>query len=1040
MKKNRPLCLFLLALIGIMICSEVYAQSPASNKGSLITVSGVVKDDTGELLPGVNIRVDNATIGTITNIDGQFSLQVPSEKSKLLFSYVGFAEQSVTVGKNKTLVVTLVSSATNLDEVMVVAYGSQKKVSLTGSISSMKGTELEKSPSANISNMLSGSITGISSVQESGRPGGDAAKIFVRGIGSLTEEGSSPLCLVDGVERDFNQLDPSEIESINVLKDASATAVFGVRGANGVILITTKRGNEGKASISIRSSFGVQIPTRLLKTANSYDYASAKNELDRNDGVNEELWMFNANSLNAFKYNTNPIMFPSIDWREELMKSQSFQTQHSLSISGGTKQVKYFTSLAYLYQDGLFKTYNQEYNSNFTYNRFNYRTNLDVEVTKSTSLKINMGGRVEVRNEPNVSGNFWQELNWSAPMASPGVVDGNLLIPDTKQLYHNLTLNDPFSDWYGKGYKRNNRNTLNLDLVLNQKLDFITKGLEVEVKASYNGSFDANLIRSASPEIRQPWFRCDVDNTAPLDSTVVYRIGSMGGELGFAESRGKTMNWQGELALRYQRKFKKHEVSGLLLYSQSKIYYPTFGGRAMNYQDIPRGYVGFVGRATYNYDTRYLVEVNAGYNGSENFSPENRYGLFPSLSAGWNVSSEPFMRNVTFINYLKLRASVGLVGNDYLRSYRFMYLPDTYNPNSGGYNFGVNIPNLELGAIEANLGNKGVTWETARKTNYGIDLTILNDRLMFNVDIFDERRKDILTTRNTVPGITAAELPAMNIAQVNNSGYELTMKWSDKVGDFRYSAVANYSYAKNKIIFMDEAEPNYPYMRKTGESVGTRFGRKFYTFYREGLTYPDGKPIATHTPELQEGDCVYYDLNGDTKIDTDDETNIGVGNNPRHTFGLKLGVSYKRFEINMLWSGATGVDRLFNSSYQKPFDGVAAIRGLYQFQLDGRWTPQNADNAIYPRLSTLSAGNNYYTSDLWVKDASYIRMKNIEIAYTFDKAALRKIGINSLRLYVNGYNLLTFDKLKIIDPEEKTVDYGDYPLQKVFNVGVNVNF
>ncbi len=497
-------------LYAVLLCVFFPALLFAQNTFDL---KGKVVDITGQPLIGVNLTVKNQKLGTISDVDGNFALKNIKPESTLTVTYIGFVTQDVKLKGEQFINIQLVEESQKLNEVMVVAYGTQKKVSLTGAISSINGNELLKSPSANLGNSLSGAVSGLSSVQMSGKPGGDAAKIFVRGISSLTEGISLPLILVDGVERDFNQLDPNEVESINVLKDASATAVFGVRGANGVIIITTKRGTEGKTSITVKSSVGSQIPTRMMKMANSFDYASAKNELDTNDGVPANLLMFTPTVLNHFKNNTQPIMYPSLDWRKELMKSNALQTQHNITISGGDKRVKYFASVGYFNQDGLFKTYNQGYNSNFTFQRYNYRTNLDIKVSNTSTVKINLGGRTEIRNEPNVTGNFWQELNWSAPMASPGIVNGKLILPNTNKLYNTTSLNDPYSDWYGAGFQNTTKNTLNFDFVFNQNLDVVTKGLTAEAKASYNGTSSLNLTRTSSEERLEPWFRCDFDPT-----------------------------------------------------------------------------------------------------------------------------------------------------------------------------------------------------------------------------------------------------------------------------------------------------------------------------------------------------------------------------------------------------------------------------------------------------------------------------------------------------------------------------------------------
>ncbi|MCX6307862.1 MAG: SusC/RagA family TonB-linked outer membrane protein, partial [Bacteroidia bacterium] len=819
MHKKSIICSFMLILFPLLITAQ--------NKFEL---KGKVFDTSGSPLAGVNVSIKGTTTATISDFDGNFNIKGRKDGDVLTVSYIGFVAQEIQIKGQQTLRITLEEDSKNLSEVMVVAYGTQKKATLTGAISSIGSTELLKSPSASVSNILAGALTGVSSVQYSGKPGGDDAQLFIRGVGGLTEGASAPLILVDGVERSFTQMDPQEIENLTVLKDASATAVFGVRGANGVILITTKRGVEGKAKINVTSSYGMQTPTRVLNNTNGYDYATAVNEVYKNDGFGDN-YMIKPNIMEMFKNKSQPIMFPDVNWREVLMKNETQQTQHSLTISGGTKSVRYFTSVGYLFQDGLFRKLASTYNNNFDFNRFNYRTNIDIDVTKTTTFKLNIGGRVEKRNEPN-GADSWAGINSAAPISSPGVIDGKYIARD--DYYFPLSLKDGLEPWYGRGFINKTKNVLNIDLSFNQKLDFVTKGLSVDAKASYNGNFDYNKTRSTSIQKYIPYFKCNVDPTSPNDSTVVYRITGENAELGYGETYDKARDWYMEGAIRYKRDFGKHHVSGLLLYNQSKTYYPA------SYTDIASGYVGLVGRATYDYNNCYLLEVNMGYNGSENFAPgKTRYGLFPSFSGGWVISEEPFMKSQRIFDQLKIRGSYGTVGND-KGIQRFLYIPDVYTIGSVGYSFGTTIPENLKGADEGKMGNPIITWETAAKQNYGIDMILLNQKLTINADLFMEDRKNILINRTTTPGFVAANLPAVNMGRVKNWGYELSLKWEQRINDFRYFISPNVTFSRNKIMFMDETPPNEPYLARTGHPVGTPFGRVFYDFYKADVTNEDG--------------------------------------------------------------------------------------------------------------------------------------------------------------------------------------------------------
>ena len=1042
-RQAQKLCrLFPVAILLFLFLSvplKGYSNESFSSEGmqqNTVKVTGTVKDTNGEPIIGANVMVVGSATGVITDIDGNFTLNVPVG-SKLQFSFIGYKEQVVPVKKGISLNIVLEEDAQMLGEVEVVAYGVQKKVSVTGAISSMRGDDLLKTPAGSISNILSGQVTGISSVQYSGEPGADAADIYVRGI--ATTNNATPLIQVDGVERDFSQIDPNEIESVTILKDASATAVFGVRGANGVILITTKRGAEGKAKISFTTSAGVNVRTKELEFANSYQYASYVNMMRTNDG-NEPL--YSDEQLAAFRDHTNPLLYPDINWIDYCMNKAAFQSQHNVSISGGTNNMRYFVSAGLFTQDGMFKQFNLTDDFNFDYKRYNYRANLDFDISKTTLLSVNIGGRVESKRTPESGedqNQLFRKLYWAVPFASAGIVDGKYI--KTNADYVTKPGADGLESYYGKGFRNQTTNVLNLDLVLDQKLDFITKGLSIKLKGSYNSSYSTTKIASSSVATYTPV----VDDKGAItykksgsDSQTSYREGDY----------GKGRDWYMELALNYNRKFGNHSVTGLFLYNQSKRYYP--GG---TYDYIPTGYVGLVGRVTYDWKTRYLAEFNVGYNGSENFNPENRYGFFPAGSIGWIVSEEPFFAPIKkVVNYFKVRATLGMVGNDNYAGQRFLYLPGSYgygqnnDHNGPGGFFGQNIGNAKPGAWEATQSNPYAKWETAVKQNYGLDFNILNDHLSVSADYFVEKRRDILRTPDYLPGILGMTLPAINVNKVENKGFEIQAKWNDRIGtDFRYWANFNISFARNKIVFMNEVEQNEPWMYQTGRRINSRSMYKFWGFYDEtaDLRYQEefGIPISDHGITLQPGDAVYVDLNKDGKLDGNDATrDIGFTDLPEYTAGLNLGFSWKNFDFSMQWTGAWNVDRML-SEFRQPL-GDTQNKGLLLYQYENTWrSSEDSYTAKFPRITATNRKNNFEKgSDLYLINASYLRLKNIEIGYNFDFPFMRKLKLNSCRMYVNGYNLLTFTAFDWGDPESRQSDRPNYPLTRVFNIGLKLGF
>ena len=1031
-KMNQTVTFWLVRklIVGLLcICST------AATFAQTATVSGVVKDDTGEPVIGAGVLVKGTTLGTITDIDGHFSFRADDLNGVLVVSFVGMETQEIPMKGKGTFDIVLKSSNTLLEEVQVVAYGAQKKVTLTGSISSVNTDELLKVPTASIGNMLSGVLSGVSSIQSSGQPGGDDPDVFIRGISTLNTMNAKPLYLVDGVERSFFQIDPNEVENITILKDASSTAVFGVRGANGVIIVTTKRGKEGKAKINASFSYGIQTPTRMPEFVNSYDYATFLNEAYTNDGKDPK---FTPEAVEAFRTHSNPIIYPDTDWMELLFKSSAPQTQGNVNISGGTERVRYFISMGMLDQKGFFKNHDTRYDANFNFNRYNYRANLDIDFTKTTLVAINMGGRVEKRNFPRSGDDInqlFRRIYWATPFSGPGIVDGKWIKGNSQ--YLPVGLSDGLGNIYGRGYGSKTTNVVNLDLALTQKLDFVTKGLQFKIKVAYNSGYDHTKERATSIESYQPWYRKDVtwmEHPAGSDpNEVVYIQDGEAGLISYAESFGKSRDWYAEASFDWKRDFDLHHLSALALYNQSKTYYPD-----SDYPGIPRGYVGLVGRVTYDYDNKYLIEGNVGYNGSENFAPGNRYGFFPAVSGGWVLTQEEFLKDNPVVNFLKIRASYGIVGNDRYHPYgtgfmdRFLYLPNSYFIGSG-YQFGTGT-SWSPGAYEKSFGNSGLSWEKSAKQNYGIDFSLFNQKLSGSIDYFYEKRTDILAKASTDPIIHAMSLPVLNLGIVSNKGVELNLKWNHKINSFRYWTNLNVSYAKNKIVYQDEVPSEYTYTLKTGHPVGQPFGLKVRGFYYEGM-----EDVADHSYVLKEGDVVYEDLNHDGKIDDNDKTAIGYPSYPLLNAGLTLGFEYKGFDFSMLWVGATKTSRVLEETFRKPL-GETYDRSLMSHQFTDRWTPETAATAKLPRATIDGVKNNYRDSELWVKDASYLRLKNIEIGYNFRLPFMPKIGMEKMRVFMTGYNLLTFDKLKISDPESMSSVVPQYPVMRVINFGLNVSF
>ena len=1057
MMKNTFYLKFCILLI--LLCIPISYAFPQEG----FVVRGKVTDELKEAIPGANVTVKGAKVGTITDYGGNYSITVPNKKAVLVFSFMGYSTQEIVVGERKVINLLMKDESQSLEEVVVIAYGTQKRGLVTSAMSSISNEELLKSPVASITNTLAGAVPGIATVQTTGQPGRDEAEIYIRGVGSLDNSLAKPLILVDGVEREFSQIDPNEIENISILKDASATAVFGVRGANGVILVTTRRGKEGKAKISVSTSLGLQQPISLVEQTGSYEYANFWNTKQQLDGVTTKKSYFTPEQIEAYRTGSDPIMYPNIDWGEYLFKNVFLQSKNNVNISGGSKNVKYFISVSYLYQNGVLKDMpGQMYSNNYRYDRYNYRANIDAKLTATTSMKLGLGGYLGKTREPRTNSdlyNGWVMAQiWSLPFAGPGFVNNvRTVIP--KGVTPNNEMRDGLVSFYGQGYTQNYKTTLNMDVDITQRLDFVTPGLSISLKGAYDNRLELTKIRKngtvADQYVRYKSFydsEGTMDENDPnYDKTYVFTPRYGDSPLTYeSEGKGRDQNWYIEGRINYDRSFDNHKVGGLFLYNQSRDYYPVYANNAaMPYQYIPRSYVGLVGRVTYSYLSKYLLDLNVGYNGSENFAPgKRRFGLFPSVSAGWVLTGEKFMEQQKFVDFLKFRVAWGRVGNDLASNSRFMYIPSTWS-QSGSYSFGVKNPVSSEAFAISTLGNPEVTWETADKQNYGIESKFFGNRLSFNFDYFIEHRKGILTAPQSNPNITALSLPNMNLGKVNNHGYEIELGWNDKIGkNFSYRINANVSYARNEIVFKDEVPNQYDYMNETGGATGrTKDLYKYIRLYQyddfiegEGGKLTLNPSLPQPASAVYPGDAMYADLNGDNIVDGKDRFITGYSNRPEYVFGLNMGCEWKGISFSMQWLGATHVDKLYEIEYRIPFTN-SGHRGLLTYFYEGCWTPENQLGAKYPRAAETSESWNSAPSTLWLQDASYIRLKNLTVGYTIkNKDFLKKLGISSLGITFSGYNLLTFSPMKYIDPESITNNNGKYPLVKLYNFGLNLNF
>ena len=1006
-------------------------------------LSGIVRDESGEPIIGASVLVKGTKVGTVTDAEGEFSLDVPAS-GMLVISYMGFATREVPIKNNSNLKITLnEDEAQNLNEVVVVGYGTQKKASVTGAIASVTTKDLVQTPQANISNMLVGKIPGLIAMQRSGAPGEDNSTLLIRGVSTFSDN-TAPLVMIDGVERpNYNGLDPNEIESVSILKDASATAIYGVRGANGVILITTRKGQKGKPHLSYSGNVAVQSPTALPHYLNSAQYCEMYNEALKNDAYTKGtsyVPRFTDEDIRLNRDGTDPIMHPNTDWVGTFLRKISLRTQHNFNISGGTDRVKYFISAGFFNQGGMYKytKIDRDHDVNASDTRYNFRSNLDFNITQDFKAVVQLSTQINDIRTPGLgNSNLWKEISWATPLGTPGMVDGKLV-----RLENTIDDENPWQALLNNGYKNTFANTINTTLRFEYDLSrLLLKGLSVHASTSYDSYYNSRRLSVKTMQTFVP--KRDPNDPTHIILVPQNEAGTWGG--GFEYDKNRKVYF--ETGIHFDRTFGKHQATALLLYNQSKYYAPNLA------YHVPNAYQGIVGRVTYGYANRYLAEFNMGYNGTENFAAGRRFGFFPAVSAGWVVSEEPFFPKNNWVVYMKLRATYGEVGNDKIGGDRFLYLPSVYGETSGkltGYNFGSSANPVYSQMIEEKrLGNPFLTWEKARKLNIGADMNFLKNHLTVSFDYFKERRNNILSNRNSAPMLIGASLPAYNMGEMENAGFELDVNYRNNIRDFNYWGRFNYSFARNKILFQDEVPEKYAYQMRTGRRVGQFYGLLFDGFYNswEEINALDRPVSSWNGNRLQPGDMRYVDVNKDGKIDMYDMVPIGYSPTPEIIYGFSVGCSWRGIDFSALFQGASHVSIKYFGRALWPF--INAHNSAKTLILE-RWTQERYERgeAInFPRLSmspSRDTDNNYQDSNFWIRNADYLRLKNVEIGYTFRKGQLKALGLESLRLYVSGTNLFTWTDVIDLDPEAPSkggaTEINTYPLQKIYNVGINVQF
>ncbi|MVN91278.1 SusC/RagA family TonB-linked outer membrane protein [Mucilaginibacter aquatilis] len=1005
-----------------------------------IVVRGIIKDEKGVPIPGVGVKVKGALSVTSTDVNGSFSITVPNEAAVLVITYIGYTTKEVAVGTQTNLSIQLEPNNNKLEEVAVVGFGTQRKVSLIGAQSTVTPKDL-KLPVSSVTQSLAGRIAGVVGVQRSGEPGRSAADIWIRGIATFGGNSSSPLVLVDGVERSINNIDPEDIESFTVLKDASGTAVYGVRGANGVVIVKTKTGKVGKPNIFLDYNEGVSSFTKRPRVLDGLQYMNLANEALTNRGGTPK---YSQEYIDNTASGVDPLLYPNVNWMDELFNKYSRNRRVNLNASGGVDNAQYYISLAYYNETGFLKTDDlAAYNSSLDYKRYNFTSNLNVKLTNTTKLALGIQGYAATGNYPGESTqNIFRSALDVSGVEYPKLYPGGF-IPGRSS---NGGFRNPYADLTRRGYRTEFTNQLYTNLRLTQDLNMITQGLSATAMVAFD-NYNENFITRSKRE--STYFIQNVTGTnspyKPDGSLNLIQTFTSGGNyLSFDPARGGNRRLYSEAAVNYDRAFGKHRIGGLVLgYTQD--YNNPFAGDFTS--SIPERQVGLATRATYSYDDRYFAELNFGYNGSELFAPSKRYGSFPAFGLGWIPSNEKFWEPIKgAISFLKFRYSDGKTGIGRINGRRFAYLT-LVNEGDGnsGYQLGKNFARYR--SIDVSDYGVDIRWSESRKQDLGMEIRTLNDNLYLIVDLFRERRTGVFLQRQSIPGyVGLVNQPYGNLGVVDNRGIDATLEYNFNIGKVDVGLRGTFTYNKDKLLNDDRPPQPYPWMNRVGTNVLSRFG-----YVAEKLFDTQAEIDASATPgskaNIKPGDIKYADLNNDGLINDYDKTRIGRGDIPNTVYGFGFNVSYKGFGLSTLFQGTSNADVMLGGSGIFPFNGGGGLSNAYENATD-RWTPQNpSQNVFYPRLAYGEDQNfnNTLESSWWVKDMSFLRLKTAQLSYNLPQSLTSKIHVRNASIYLIGVNLLTFSKWKLWDPELNTnidgrANGAKYPITGTLSLGLNVRF
>lgn len=1014
------------------------------------TITGtILTGDTNEPAIGATVYLRNSTTGAVTDVNGKYSITVEGIGGVLEFSYIGYKKQEVAITGQKTINIVLQPDTEVLDEVVVVGYGSQKKESVVGAISTLDVTKLTV-PGSSISNALAGQLSGIVAMSRSGEPGkNSAADFYIRGVSSFKGT-STPLVLVDGIERDLDLVDTDDIASFSILKDASASAVYGVRGANGVILITTKKGAVGKPQVNVRTEFGFTQPTKRPQMLGSAEWAELYNEAYGSQYYSPE-------EIEKYRTNADPDLYPNVDWFDALFDDMASNQRVNLNITGGSDIVKYYVSGAFYNESSIYKNAGNiyGYNPSIRYNKFNFRANVDLNLTKSTVVNFNLANIYEKSFGPgygDTDAGIWSYTFMTSPNAFPvQYSDGKLSGPSSD------SGNNPWNMLAHSGYREQFWNSAQSLIGVTQDIGELwkpLKGLTANIKFSWDAWNTTLQRRSKIESFYHARGRAE-------DGSLIYDRNDEGiwipvhtgdENLSFLIGRSGTMTRYLEGSLTYNRVFNEiHRVGALLLYNQ-KIHTNTQAGSGDN--ALPYKNQGLAARATYAFKDTYFAEVNLGYNGSENFARGHRFGFFPAVAVGWMMSNEKWFQPATkVIDMLKLKASYGKVGNDDIGGQR-RWVYESSIVNSGSWNYGSDGNQGGTGIRIGEVENLNASWEEALKINAGIEFSLFN-KIRVQADYFREERSGIFLQRAGLPAIVGVStIPYVNIGKTLNQGFDATVEYTHQVNkDLMLTARGNFTFNRNELLNNDEPDWEYKYQNLIGKPFGSGGSLQPFGLVAIGLFESqeeiDNSPVQNFG-EYRVGDIKYQDINGDGQIDSQDQIAIGYTNLPEITYGFGGTAQYKNWDFNIFFQGVARTSFfLTGSSIRTPFSSGNMERAAINEDIYGNvWmstnTPEQNANVTYPRLSMGSGGagasNNSQASTWWLRDGSFLRLKSVEIGYSLPKSLLQKSFIKSLRFYAAGNNLLQFSPFKLWDPEKGSTDGSGYPLNRMFSIGFNANF